>query len=43
MSTNDELVIEPAGESLEDVLARITADNRHDLVLDGPAAGPEAW
>lgn len=37
------LVLEPATESLEDLLARITAENRHGLALEGPARGAEVW
>lgn len=37
------LVIAPARESLEDLLAKMTPENGHDLVLEGPAAGAEAW
>ncbi len=37
------LVIEPARESLDDLLARMTPENRHGLALEGPAAGEEAW
>ena len=31
------LVMEPASESLEDLLAKITPRNRHVLGLEGPA------
>jgi len=37
------LVLEPATESLEDLLAKMTPQNRHDLALEGPAAGAEVW
>lgn len=37
------LVIEPARESLEDLLAKMTPANCHGLVLEGAAAGAEAW
>ncbi len=37
------LVIEPATESLEDLLAKMTPENQHGLALEGPAAGAEAW
>lgn len=37
------LVIEPARESLEDLLVKMTPANAHGLVLEGPAAGAEAW
>ncbi len=37
------LVLEPATESLEDLLAKMTPQNRHDLSLEGPAAGAEVW
>ncbi len=37
------LVIEPARESLEDLLAKMTPANAHGLVLEGAAAGAEDW
>jgi antitoxin MazE len=37
------LVIEPAAESLDDLLARMTPENRHGLALEGPATGAEVW
>lgn len=37
------LVMEPAAESLDDLLARMTPHNMHGLELDGPAAGAEVW
>lgn len=37
------LVIEPATESLEDLLAKMTPENLHGLALEGPAVGAEAW
>lgn len=37
------LVLEPAAESLEDLLARITPENRHALALEGPGVGAEVW
>ena len=37
------LVIEPAAESLEDLLAKMTPQNRHGLALEGPAIGAEVW
>ena len=37
------LVIEPARGTLEDLLAKMTPANGHDLALEGPAAGDEAW
>lgn len=37
------LVIEPATESLEDLLAKMTPENQHGLALEGPAVGAEAW
>jgi len=37
------LVIEPAAESLDDLLARMTPENRHCLALEGPATGAEVW
>lgn len=35
------LVIEPASESLDDLLAKMTPENRHGLALEGPAVGAE--
>ena len=37
------LVIEPATESLEDLLAKMTPENQHGLALEGPAAAAGAW
>lgn len=37
------LVMEPAAESLDDLLARMTPQNMHALRLEGPAVGAEAW
>lgn len=37
------LVFEPAAESLEDLLAKMTPENQHGLALEGPAVGAEAW
>lgn len=37
------LVLEPAAESLEDLLGRITPENRHELQLEGVRAGNEVW
>lgn len=37
------LVIEPATESLEDLLGRMTPENRHDLALEGRTVGSEVW
>lgn len=37
------LVIEPATESLEDLLAQVTPENQHALVLEGRAVGAEVW
>ncbi len=37
------LIVEPATESLDDLLARMTPENQHALALEGPAAGVEAW
>ena len=37
------LVMGPAAERLEDLLARMSPENLHDLVLEGAAAGAEAW
>jgi antitoxin MazE len=37
------LVLGPAAERLEDLLARMSPENRHDLVLEAAAVGAEAW
>ena len=37
------LVVEPAPESLEDLLAKMTPENQHGLALEGPATGAEIW
>lgn len=37
------LVMEPARESLDDLLARMTPENKHGLALEGPAVGTEVW
>ncbi|MYM95609.1 AbrB/MazE/SpoVT family DNA-binding domain-containing protein [Duganella vulcania] len=37
------LSLELPAANLEDLIARITPENRHNLPLDGPAAGNEAW
>lgn len=37
------LVLEPAAESLEELLARMTPENMHPLSLEGAAAGKENW
>lgn len=38
------LVLEPAAESLDDLVSRITPENRHMLSLeDGAARGGEVW
>lgn len=37
------LVMEPASESLDDLLAKMTPQNQHGLVLEGPAVGAEVW
>lgn len=37
------LVLAPAAERLEDLLARIKPENQHDLGLEGPPVGAEAW
>lgn len=37
------LVMEPAAESLDDLLARMTPQNMHTLQLEGPAVGAEVW
>ena len=35
--------MEPARESLEDLLAKMTPENQHGLALEGPAVGAEVW
>ena len=37
------LVLGPAAERLEDLLARMSPENLHDLVFEGAATGAEAW
>lgn len=37
------LVLAPAAESLDDLLARMTPHSTHGLELNGPAAGAEVW
>ena len=37
------LVMEPARESLDDLLAWMTPENKHGLALEGPAVGTEVW
>jgi antitoxin MazE len=37
------LVIEPATECLDDLLAKMTPENQHALALEGPAVGAEVW
>ena len=37
------LVLEPARENLDDLLARITPENLHPLALDSDAVGGEVW
>jgi antitoxin MazE len=37
------LVLEPALENLEDLVARITPENCHAQSFDDPAVGAEAW
>lgn len=37
------LVMEPAAESLEDFVVKITPENRHGLALEGRPAGAEVW
>jgi antitoxin MazE len=43
--TNGSLVVTLAGEdlSLDEMLAQITEENRHDEIDWGPAVGKEAW
>ena len=42
---NGSLVVTRAGEdlSLDEMLAQITEENRHDAIDWGPAVGKEAW
>lgn len=37
------LIIKPAAESLDDLLARVTPENQHALLLEGRTVGAEAW
>ena len=37
------LVLEPAAESLDALLAKVTPENRHGLDLEGPSVGAETW
>jgi antitoxin MazE len=37
------LLLEPAAENLEDLIARITPENRHSPLLEDQAKGNEAW
>jgi antitoxin MazE len=37
------LIIEPAGDSLDDLLGRITPENLHGLSMEDSAKGAEAW
>jgi len=37
------LVLEPAAESLDALLAKVTRENRHGLELEGPLVGAETW
>jgi len=37
------LVIEPASEALDDLLAKITPVNKYALAFEGAPAGNEAW
>ena len=37
------LVLEPAAQSLDALLARVTPENRHGLELEGPSVGAETW
>jgi len=36
------LVLEPAAESLDALLAKVTRENRHGLAVEGPPVGAEA-
>lgn len=42
-SESGKLLFEPAPASLEELVARITPENRHEPLLDDPAQGGEAW
>jgi antitoxin MazE len=37
------LLLEPAAENLEDLIAQITPENRHSPLLEDQATGNEAW
>ena len=37
------LVLEPAAESLDALLAKVTPENRHGLGLEGQSVGAETW
>jgi antitoxin MazE len=37
------LVLEPAAENLDDLVARITPQNRHELRFDDQSTGAEIW
>ena len=37
------LVLEPAAEGLDALLAKVTPENRHGLELEGPSVGAETW
>jgi len=37
------LVLEPAAESLDALLAKVTPENRHGPGLEGPFVGSETW
>jgi antitoxin MazE len=37
------MVLERPSDSLDDLLARITPENRHALALEGTPRGAEAW
>jgi antitoxin MazE len=37
------LVLEPAAEGLDALLAKVTPENRHSQEFDGPSVGAETW
>lgn len=43
LEADGQLVIKPRQETLEQALARITDDNRHESVATGQSIGKETW
>ena len=43
LEADGQLVIKPRQETLEQALARITDDNRHESVTTGQPVGKETW